>query len=179
MEFKNLISKCIQKDRKAQESLYKMLHGKMLGLCLRYFKNRDDALNVLNQGFLKVFNNLYVFDEKYDFEGWAYRIIQNTALDQLKSMSRRLKWEEASDEDYSISVEPTSLTNLYAQDVMELIQKLPETTAMVFNLHVIDGYSHKDIASLLGISIGTSKWHMHQAKLRLKAMILKLQPTAL
>ncbi|MBI1307555.1 MAG: sigma-70 family RNA polymerase sigma factor [Bacteroidetes bacterium] len=169
-----LIDACRQNDRKAQAEVYQRLHGKMLALCLRYFVNRDDALSVMNHGFLKVFTSLSGFDHSYDFEGWVYRIIQRTAIDEVRKQVRRSKHEMTEEELPDDSMDPDIVRNMDAQDIMRLLHQLPKATNAVFNLYAIEGYTHPEIAEMLDISVGTSKWHLHSARQQLKTLIERI-----
>ncbi len=170
-ELAELLKQCVANDRLAQAKLYKQYHGKLLAMCLRYFTNRDDALEALNHGFLKVFKNLEKYNPNYAFEGWIYKIVQNTALDYFKSKYR--KEVESSVELLTHDVATPALIddNLAAVDLMNLLHVLPPTTRAVFNLFAIEGFAHTEIADLLGIALGTSKWHVNKAREILKERI--------
>lgn len=172
-EMRSLIERCIDNDRVAQAELYKQHHGKLMALCLRYFSNRDDALSVLNQGFLKIFKNLKSYDPAYDFGGWAYRIVQRTAIDQLRKQLRLENRMGKEEPDEDVGVSPDAIKNLYAKDLISLLHKLPPATRAVFNLFAIEGYSHSDISNELSMSEGTSKWHVNNARKLLKQWIEK------
>ncbi|MFT5511872.1 MAG: RNA polymerase sigma factor (sigma-70 family) [Bacteroidia bacterium] len=171
LSIEDIIKRCLDNDRVAQAKLYKTYHGKLLALCMRYCANRDDALAVLNQGFLKVFHNLESYNNKYDFGGWIYRIVQYTAIDHVRKHLRKSKQMPTQELDVEIEIASTVIEKMYAEDLMELMHKLPFTSKVVFNLFAIEGYSHADIAKELGMSIGTSKWHVNNARKRLKEWI--------
>ena len=117
-----------------------------MGVCLRYFSNRDDALAALNHGFLKIFKNLESYDSKYDFEGWIYRIVQRTAIDQVRKQLRhesKLPTNELNDE---MGSSPEIIKILYAQDLIKILHRLPPTTKIAFNLFAIEGFSHAEVA---------------------------------
>ncbi|MFT5724594.1 MAG: RNA polymerase sigma factor (sigma-70 family) [Bacteroidia bacterium] len=170
-----LIQKCLEKDRVAQAELYKKYHGKLLSLCLRYFQNRDDALDVLNHGFLKVFHNLSSYDKTYDFGGWIYRIVQYTAIDHVRKHLRKERQIPTRELDTDIGLDAAIVEKLYAEDLLNLIHKLPLTSKVVFNLFAIEGFSHKDISKELNMSVGTSKWHVNNARTMLKKWILSYE----
>ena len=138
---------------------------------MRYCENRDDALDILNQGFLKVFHNLHTYDRKYELGGWIYRIVQYTAIDHVRKHLRKDRQMPKEVLDEQIEVEAGMIEKLYAEDLLQLIHKLPLTTKVVFNLFAIEGFSHKDIAKELSMSVGTSKWHVNNARKRLKEWI--------
>jgi RNA polymerase sigma factor (sigma-70 family) len=172
-ELAELLKQCVQNDRLAQAQLYKQYQGKLLAMCMRYFTNRDDALEALNHGFLKVFKNLDKYNSSYAFEGWIYKIVQNTALDYFKSKYR--KEVESSVELLETDVAVSALIDdtYAAEDLMQLLQALPPTTRAVFNLFAIEGYAHAEIAEMLQIAAGTSKWHVNKAREILKECITK------
>lgn len=172
---KSLIENCIKGRSDAQQAFYKYFYGKMMGVCLRYAKNPDDAKDILHDGFIKVFNNLHKFKFDGSIEGWVRRIIVNTAIDSL----RKDKNTYSIDENYDV-VDEDSLPeedNFYEQfssnDIVEAIQNLSPAYKAVFNLYVIEGYSHQEIAEELNISIGSSKSNLAKAKRNLKIELLK------
>lgn len=166
-----LIRLCVANDRSAQAELYKQYYGKMMGICKRYFQNRDDAMEVLNCGFLKVFQNLKHYEQKGPFEAWIYRIIYNTIIDFLRSKKKTV-FSSISDAEEFVSTAPDlPLQKLYTDDLLNLLYLLPDATRTVFNMFAIDGYKHEEIAEMLGISEGTSKWHVNQARKQLKELI--------
>ncbi len=171
LSLEDLIERCLKNDRVAQAKLYQTYHGKLLALCLRYCENRDDALAVLNHGFLKVFKYLSTYDKKYEFGGWIYRIVQYTAIDHVRKHVRKSKQMPTQELDVDFEVESSIVEKLFAEDLINLMHRLPLTTKVVFNLFAIEGFSHADIAKELGMSVGTSKWHVNNARKRLKQWI--------
>lgn len=163
-ELAELLKQCVQNDRLAQAQLYKQYQGKLLAMCMRYFTNRDDALEALNHGFLKVFKNLEKYNPNYAFEGWIYKIVQNTALDYFKSKYRKEVESSVELLDTDVAVPAMIDDNYAAEDLMQLLQALPPTTRAVFNLFAIEGYAHAEIAEMLQIALGTSKWHVNKAR---------------
>ena len=172
--YAELIRRCLKNDRRAQQLVYQKVHGKMLALCLRFFQNRDDALAVMNRGMLKVFNNLKNYRPEAEFEGWVYRIIQRTAIDELRKQIRRQQHEIHPDDPEDGEVYPDAVSRLQAEDILALTRKLPQATNAVFHLYVVEGYNHQEIADMLGISSGTSKWHLSSARKTLKNLIVNL-----
>ncbi len=168
-----LVEQCLENDRVAQGKLYALYHGKLMALCLRYFSNRDDALAALNQGFLKVFKNLKSYNPEYDFGGWVYRIVQRTAIDLIRSQLRYERRMPMEEHDGQLGLNPDIVKKLYAKDLLKLLQQLPPSTRVVFNLFAIEGYAHAEIARELNISKGTSKWHVSNARKLLKNWIIK------
>ncbi len=168
-----LIDGCLKKDRAAQEQLYKKYYGKMMATCMRYLANRDDAMEVLNLGFLKVYQNLEKYDGNGSFDGWVYRIIRNSIIDHIRSRVKYQQMEGGSTEDLHVTVNETVTENLQAKDLMQLLNVLPQTTRLVFNMFALEGFKHEEIANYLGISAGTTKWHVSEARRVLKIEIEK------
>lgn len=172
-ELTTLIERCLKEDRVAQAKLYTLYHGKLMALCQRYFSNRDDALAALNQGFLKVFKSLKSYNPEYDFGGWVYRIVQRTAIDLLRSQLRYEQRIPTEEHDEHVGVHPEIVKKLYAEDLIQLLQKLPATSRLVFNLFALEGYPHAEIAEMLDMSVGTSKWHVNNARKLLQEWVSK------
>lgn len=170
--WKEIIAGCINGERGAQEKLYKKLYGKMMAMGMRYLSDKDDALEAVNSGFLKVFQRLGQYSGNGAFEGWVYSIIRNAVIDHLRSRVR-YKETESLEVAYDSSIPQSAIQDLYVKDLMKMLNLLPETTRLVFNMFAIDGYKHEEIAEMLGISAGTSKWHVSEARSRLKELILK------
>ena len=146
-----------------QQLLYKNLSPKMYGVCLRYAGNENDANDILQEGFIKVFRNLEKFRSEGSFEGWVRRIFVNTAIEQYRKKVKLYNVTEVQEntlEDTNLD----ALDNLATKDIMKVVNELSPGYKAVFNLHVIEGYSHKEIASLLGITEGTSKSQLARAK---------------
>ena len=170
----NIIRGCRQNDRKAQEALYRAYYKAMVTICLRYTKNEDDAVEVLNNGFLKVFQNIQRYEPaQASLYTWIRTIVVNSCLDFIRKKSRTAQHQEL-DNTVEVHVPAEVVSRMKATELLGLIRSLPPSTAAVFNLYVIEGYSHKDIGSLLGISDGTSKWHLSEARKQLQQKI-KLQ----
>jgi RNA polymerase sigma factor (sigma-70 family) len=167
---KELINGCIEKNRLAQKYLYQRYYGKMLGIAMRFSGNRDEANDILNRGFLKVFNKIEKYEPTGSFGGWIAKIVWRTALDYIKSQAK-YKNEVDIDSVYDIGISSNALDNLIAEDLFKVIQKLPPATRAVFSLYVVDGYKHQEIATLLNISEGTSKWHLSNGKKRLRQLL--------
>jgi RNA polymerase sigma factor (sigma-70 family) len=170
----DLISGCIKQDRSCQKVLYEKFHGKMLGVCLRYAKNRDEAKDILNEGFLKIFSNLRTFTSNGSFEGWVRRIIVNTAIDHLrKNRHEYLIVNTVYANQVGISKvdemdEDDIFRNIRQEDIIQAIQELSPAYRTVFNLYVMEEFTHKEIAEKLDISEGTSKSNLSKAKFNLK-----------
>ena len=168
-----VISGCKKGDRRAQELLYRSFYRVMMNLCLRYTKNESDALEVLNTGFYKVYKNIATYNaEKATVYTWIRTIIINSCLDFIKAKSGKLKWTEL-DQAASADLPPDVFLKMSATEILLLIRQLPPATQAVFNLYVMEGFNHKEIAKLLGISEGTSKWHLSEARKLLQDLIKK------
>jgi RNA polymerase sigma factor (sigma-70 family) len=167
-----LVKGCINNERTAQEALYKLFHADMLRVCYSYVPDKELAKEAFNNGFLKVFQSIQNFDiEKGELGGWIRKIMIYTSIDlsrkELKFSSTLVL--EKNEDDFFIS--PSVLEKLYFEDILQNIRSLPRATQMVFNLSVIDGFTHKEIGEQLHISEGTSRWHLAEAKRKLKALL--------
>lgn len=170
-----IVRGCIINDRMAQEQLYKQFHGPMASICMRYTRNEHDAIEVLHSGFLKVFKNIDRFDPaKASLYTWIRTIMVNTAIDFLRQKSRWYVSHGELEKVETGGVDPEAVDRLSVQELLKLVQQLPPATQAVFNLYVIDGYTHKEIGTLLGISDGTSKWHLSEARRLMQSYLLKL-----
>ena len=165
MSLKKLIQRCAKNDRKAQAEVYQLFSGKLFALCLKYSKNYAEAQDNLQDGFITIFNKIGQYNFKGSFEGWMKRIVINTALQKYRTKSMlSLVTEEIPDE---ITVEIDEET-ISLDFLLSIIQQLPNRYRMVFNLYVLDGYSHKEIAKKLTITEGTSKSNLSRARLILR-----------
>ncbi len=166
----DLIRGCLNKDRKMQEILYNRFAAKMYAVCLRYCKDADDAQDLLQDGFVKIFKNLDKFRGEGSFEGWIRRIFVNTSIEHFRKSIKKFAVSDAQE----VVIEDPSwnaLDNLAEKDVIKMIQDLSPGYRQVFNMYVIEGYSHKDIGEILDISEGTSKSQLARAKGILKKMV--------
>ena len=172
-ELEDLVAGCLEGNRLAQQKVYRLLYGKMMAVCMRYAKDRDEAKDVLQDGFIKVFSNLAKYNGKGSFEGWVRRIIVNTAIDSFrKTRSHTLmvdsEYVDRMEDEMIEEEEDLSVNHIETKVILAEVQKLSPAYRTVFNLYVVEGYSHKEIADQLGISIGTSKSNLSKAKLNLK-----------
>lgn len=170
-----LIRLCLRNDAKAQEDFYKRYAPKMYGVCMRFAKSRMEADDYLQEGFIKVFTNLKSFRQEGSLEGWIRRTIVNTAINLIKKNTKFLKDIELEKADFLPQEEASALDTLSADELLKLINDLPTGYRMVFNLNVIEGYTHKEIAALLGISENTSKSQLSRARNTLQRKIAELQ----
>jgi RNA polymerase sigma factor (sigma-70 family) len=147
-----------------QEELYRRFSSKMYAVCFRYANNSDDAQDLLQEGFIKVFRNLHRFRAEGSFEGWIRRVFVNTAIEHYRKKSVNLSSVSEKEEDSIEVADISAIDKLAQKDILKIIQELSPGYKTVFNLYVIEGYSHKEIGELLGISEGTSKSQLARAK---------------
>jgi RNA polymerase sigma-70 factor (ECF subfamily) len=168
----DLIQGCIEGDRKMQEALYNKFSPKMYAVCLRYAGNADDAQDILQDGFVKIYKNLARFRGEGSFEGWIRRIFVNTAIEHLRRKTFLTPIAEK-EENTILYKEKTALDRLGEKDILNLISQLSPGYRTVFNLYVVEGYTHKEIGDILGISEGTSKSQLARARMILQDMVIK------
>lgn len=166
-----IIQGCKNQSRSAQKALYDHFSPVMFGVCKRYCKNREDAEDVLVNGLFKAINNIHQFSEQGSFEGWIRRIVVNEALMFLRK--RRKITIEIEEYHVNGSTGSTIEDELAAQDILELLEQLPIGYRTVFNMYVLDGLKHREIAEALGISINTSKSQLILAKKRMQDLLAK------
>ncbi|TGN26596.1 RNA polymerase sigma factor [Empedobacter tilapiae] len=171
MDEKQLIKACVNNDSKAQRLLYEKYDARFFAVCKRYFTDIQQAEDALVKGFLKIFQNLQNYSFEGSFEGWMRRIMINECLMEL----RKNKIFHLNVDDYSSSISSNQEASqqIEEDDVMKLLDYLPEGCRLVFTLYVIEGYKHKEIAESLGITEGTSKSQLNLAKTKLKRMLSK------
>ena len=172
-----IIQGCLKNNRRAQEELYKRYYPAMMALCLRYLRDRQDALEVLNDALLKVFKQMGRFDPtKAALYTWMRAIVINTALDALRRQKALRDREMMPEEEEQPGVDNKAIAKLSGNELLGVIRQLPATTRTVFNLYVVDGYAHKEIGALLSISEGTSRWHLNDARRQLKMILNLMEP---
>ena len=170
----HLIASCIQQDRKAEYELYKQSYSYLMGICLRYAKDRDTASEMLNMGYMKILKSLSTYKPEIPFKAWIRKIMVNTLIDEYRKNKRErenLTYVEQYYDSSDFSDVNEAVSRMDFSAILDHINALPEATRKVFNLYAIDGYSHKEIGELLGISEGTSKWHLNAARQKLKEQI--------
>ena len=170
-ELHQLIGGCLKQDRKSQKLLYKAFYGFAMGICLRYAVNRDQAAEVMNQGFLKVFTRIESYDAAKPFKAWLGKVMINTSIDHYRA---NLKMAYTDDLDMAENMSDGELPdrNLNYNDLLNMVQSLPTAYRTVFNLFAIEGYTHEEIGEMLNINAGTSKSNLHKARVKLKQMVL-------
>ncbi len=167
----DFLAGCKAGNRQAQEQLYRSFYRAMMNLCVRYTKSDMDAMEALNTGFYKVFKNIQHYDpQRANLYTWIRTIIINSCLDRVKLNERNVQ-PEALTSLTEAEIAPEIISKLASAQLLDFIRRLPSATQAVFNLFIVEGYSHKEIASLLKISEGTSKWHVSDARKKLQIMI--------
>lgn len=174
-----MIKKCLQNDRRAQSQLYRHCYDPLMRICIRYKHNREDAVSLLNDGFLKILLRLKEFDFERDFEPWTCTIMVRTAIDDFRRQRRyresvELKEDQNEMANMHLSEEHDSmLDSLKNEALHNMLQQLEPEEKLVFNLHAFEGYKHKEIANQLGVTERSSKRYLHRARQKLKALIEK------
>ncbi|MGL2962699.1 RNA polymerase sigma factor [Flavobacterium sp. RSB2_4_14] len=168
MEIKQLINDCKNNNRKAQEQLYRLYAPKLFAVCLKYSRSYSEAQDHLQDGFLIIFDKIGQFSFKGSFDGWLKRIMINNVLQQYRSETFLSLVKEEIPEEIEIEIDDENISLDY---LLKIIQELPDRYRLVFNLYVLDGYSHQEIAEMLNVNIGTSKSNLARAKMILREKI--------
>ena len=169
MTEQEIIQGCKNNKRVAQEALYKKYLPLVKSLCMRYTRDEDRMISIINDGFLKVFKGIHKYKATGSFEGWIRRIAFNALSDYFRKENKYLK--NTFFEVPESGQQGEAITDLFFADLVELLDVLPETTSVVFKKYAIEGYTHKEIGAILGFSDGTSKWHVFEARKKLKELI--------
>lgn len=170
----HIILSCKKGNRNGQRKLYQLFYSFGMSISLRYTNNRNEAEEILNDGFFKVFSKIGSFDLSYPFRPWFRTIIVHAAIDYFRSQRRFKETFSSWEEDYDLEVENLVLNHLAYQDILKAVQQLTPAYRMVFNLYAIEGYKHHEIAEKLNISTGTSKSNLAKARKQLKAILLSM-----
>lgn len=182
-ELEELIERCKKGERSAQKELFERFQPQLMGTCLRYTKDQERAKDILQEAFIKIFSNIEKFEDTGSFEGWMRRVAVNTAIDYLRKKkndhvflneenSAEEHRDEQLDEEEDV-IEEEEIKQAKAQEIIEALQELSPGYRAVFNLYVVENYSHKEIAEMLDINIGTSKSNLAKAKRNLKNVLAK------
>jgi len=166
-KLKFILDSCRKGNRASQMRLYEHFYSYAMGICLRYARNREEAKEMVNDGFLKVFTKLDQYDSNYPFTAWIRRLFINTAIDYHRRYHKNREHLQSVTDDEVEPVYNEALANLSFDELIKLIQKLPPAYRMVFNLYVIDGLKHHEIAAQLNISVGSSKSNLAKARKKL------------
>ena len=164
-----LVRACVENDRRAQEQLYRQHFPTMMRMCMRYTSDRELAMEIVNNGFLRVFKKLYTFSFTGSLEGWIRRLVFHSLSDHFRKNPKPVHFLDIEDRDAPSKAH--SLSNLYLEDILKLVEMLPDATQRVFQLYAIEGYTHVEISKLVNISVGTSKWHLSEARKKLKQLM--------
>lgn len=170
--FQTLLEACLRNEASAQRKFYEQFKGKMYGVCLRYANRREDAEDILQEGFVKVFQDLHQYRGAGSLEGWIRKVIVNVALQYLNKQKKNLAQSSLNGIEYQLSDEPTVFEEDHpAKMLIKLMQKMPPGFRTVLNLYILEGYTHPEIAHKLGISVGTSKSQYMRAKAHLRKLL--------
>lgn len=175
MDELTLVNNCIKGDPKAQRTLFERYAPKMLGVCLRYADSQEQAEDVLQDAFIKVFTKLDHYSGDGSLEGWIRRIIVNTSLDQIRKNAKFMTNVSVDDVEYKLDFDGQILSSLMEKDLLQLINDMPVGYRTVFNMFAIEGYSHKEIAEELSITENTSKSQYSRAKAYLRTKVEELE----
>ncbi len=170
MSLEELIKRCKEQNRKAQEELYRKYSGVLFGMCLKYSRNKTEAEDSLHDSFMTIFDKIGQYNNRGSFEGWMKRITVNTVLQKYRKERHLDVVTENIGEEVDLHIEDTSIS---LSRLLGLIQELPNKYRLTFNLYVLDGYTHKEISEMLGTSTGTSKSNLARARMILKERIEK------
>jgi RNA polymerase sigma-70 factor (ECF subfamily) len=171
-ELDDIVKGCISGNRKSQERLFNLFSGEMFGVCLYYSKDYTEAEDTLHEGFMKVFRKIDQFEFKGSLAGWIRKVMVNTALEKFRKQHQL--YALGDDYENSADIDPVNvISDLSASDLINLIRELSPKYRMVFNLYAIEGYSHKEISEMLGISEGTSKSNLARARYVLQNKVKK------
>ena len=174
MTEQEIIAGCIQEKKQCQEELFRRYAGKMLGICMRYARYQMEAEDMLQEAFIRVFDYIHQFKGKGSLEGWIKRIVINTAI--KKTQKKSFQNEALGIEPHQdVPISPNVYDHLQAEEILALIKELPDGYRTIFNLYAIEGYSHKEIADLLGIQESTSRSQLVKARKLLQSILTKKQ----
>ncbi|HWY37538.1 MAG TPA: RNA polymerase sigma factor [Bacteroidia bacterium] len=172
-----IVRGCVAGKREFQKKLYDTYAGKMLFVCMRYTKNREEAEDVMQEGFIKIFRNIQGFKFLGSFEGWVRRIMVHTAIEHIRRKKQTTVFDDIEDLVHHPESETDAAGKIGEKELLKMIRLLPDGYRAVFNMYVIEGYSHKEIAGMLEISEGTSKSQLSKAKNHLKNLLHKYLDT--
>jgi RNA polymerase sigma factor (sigma-70 family) len=170
-ELERHIEGCKKGERASQHSVYAHFYGYALSVCNRYAANLDEAKEILNDAFFKIFTKIERYNPEFSFKGWLHRIVVNTAIDRYRSRQNQPFFEEISYA-HGVEVETEVIENLTREEIFKMVQLLPPAYRTVFNLYVVEGYSHAEIAETLHITEGASKSNLSKARAKLKSMLV-------
>lgn len=164
-----LVEGCTHNERRAQEALYRRFFPEMMRMCRRYTRDEDTAIEIVNNGFLRVFKKIHTFAFKGSLEGWVRRLVYHSMADHFRDNARYLHFLVLEDRDEAIPERGHEV--FYEEDILRAVRTLPPVSQEVFRLYAIEGYSHAEIAASLSMSEGTSKWHLSTARQKLREIL--------
>ncbi len=175
-----LIKGCIKGDGNCQKALFNRYASPLLGVCQRYARNKEDAEDILQDSFIKIFGKLEQFKAEGSFEGWMRRVVVNTALKKytVSRYTKEISVEQIYEVEGAVNTESASFSHLSEKDLLVIINNLPDGYRLIFNLYVIEGYQHDEIANMLGIQASTSRSQLVKARQLLQREILQSQKIA-
>ena len=173
MTDEQLVKECVSGSKVAQKKFYDLFARKMMGVCLRYTSSYEEAQDVMQDGFIKVFNKLSKYKSSGSLEGWVRRIMINTALDAYRKNKKHQNNVDVDDVSFLLKTKDFIVESINAEDLLKIIQALPEGYRVVFNMFAIEGYSHKEIADHLGVTESTSKSQYSRAKKILRQILIE------
>jgi RNA polymerase sigma factor (sigma-70 family) len=168
-----LIKGCIQKDEACQRRLFELYAGKMMSVCLRFANDQQEAQDILQESFIKVFKFIHQFKFEGSFEGWMRRVFVTVATRYIKKRKLIFLDIDAVDVQHTASIDPSVVSKISEEEIHKLIRKLPDGYRIIFSLNVIEGYNHDEIATMLGIQATTSRTQLLKARKVLQALIIK------
>lgn len=169
-KFQHIIQGCCQRNRTSQNALYRLFYPYGMSICMRYVDNESEAISIVNDGFLKVFRNIKKYNFERPFKPWFRKILVNTAINQIKKQ-KKFKMEVSMDAAKNISTKEDALSRIGYQELMAMVQSLSLAYRTVFNMYVIDGFKHHEIAEKLGITVSTSKSNLTRARAKLQDLV--------
>ena len=173
MTDEDLVKECVSGNAIAQKKFYDLFARKMMGVCLRYSNDYDEAQDILQDGFVKIFNKLPAFESKGSLEGWVRRIMVNTALDAYRKAKKHQNNVDVDSVSYLLDSDDYTIESINANDLLKIIHSIPEGYRVVFNLFAIEGYSHKEIAERLGVTESTSESQFSRARKMLRKILIE------
>ncbi len=173
MELSHLIKGCLKNERNSQQLLYKAYYGYAMSICLRYTSSYEDAVEVLNDSFMKIFQKIEQYDTSKSFKGWLRKTMINTSIDHFRKNAKHRSNDEL-EVAHCMSTSDDAIGNLSHEEIIGLVSDLPKAYRTVFNLYAIDGFKHHEIADMLNISIGTSKSNLSKARAKLQKRLKEL-----
>jgi RNA polymerase sigma factor (sigma-70 family) len=168
---REIIKGCRKRRRENQKELYEMFYAYGMSITLRYADSRNEAVDILNDAFMKVFENIRKYDQHQPFKPWLRQIIVNTAINHFHKNKKLRKWERLDDTGAEIASEEQIISGISYDEIVDMVQKLTPGYRAVFNLHVIEGFTHEEISGMLDISVGASKSNLSRAKKNLRVLL--------